>query len=509
MGTGVLPYATGLSRVQDALVSTIELAFSQRQTVADLVALAATPSRSGTSVAVLDRSLAYVTSAVAVYKFSQYSTLSASATVVVPDDAGSLPGRWLLTSSPILAVDGTAISSVATGYLRRVMLWAGERGEKAWKVRVLGQRPAVVVQFLGETKTIRSNPRGALAEKEYHFSLWAVSQNLRPDLEGEKGSPVSAEAVADPGVARIMGDLEDILDGLNGDYLGVDGVDYLKFGAQEPGVEDYDGREFVWTVPLDVRVTIGKEDRPTRYSFTTLFAQSEDVQLHGQPAVDSLNYLISGLTVPLGGFTQTPAPGSAYVAGALVNSTPPAHTFTASRATYRDLRPDSSLVYVETWSDDTPPLVTDGALRIGVTFTSFSGVIEDRLLVASVSPVGPNNEIYPVADGVSDNRVYYGVSTDPGVYDQSFVEFSFSSGVSDTRQRAIQYNAGAGQFLWYWIPVSYGGSPANFIDADTQSVAGFSVAGTATRTEPGGAIVVYNGWRSDSTGLGPITVNVT
>src|SRR5579871_303895 len=287
---GVLAYPTALATVQDALVSTIMLGLGVREQVADLAALAAIPSRSGNTNAILDRKLCYVVSPGAVYRFAQYSTATPDGlNVIQPLDAGAGPGRWLLTSSPILDVTGTAISSVATGYLRRVMLWAGERSDRIWKVRILGQRPAVILQFTGETKTIHANQRGALAEKTYHFSLWGVSQNLRPDLEAEKGSPIAAEAAIDPGVARIMGDLEYFLDGLRGADMGVDGLDYLMMGAHQPGIEDYDGREFVWTASLDVRVTIGKEDPPIRSLVTDLLVQAEDTQLHAQVTFDKNN----------------------------------------------------------------------------------------------------------------------------------------------------------------------------------------------------------------------------
>lgn len=394
---GVLQYPTALATVQDAIVSTITLALGVRETAADLTALAAIPSRSGGTIAILDRKLCYVTGPATVYRFSQYSTAAPDGTnTIAPNDASGASGRWLLMSSTILDATGTALSSVPSGYLRRVMVWAGERSDKIWKVRILGQRPAVILQFTGETKTIRANQRGALTEKTYHFSLWGVSQNLRPDIEGEKGSPIAAESAADPGVARIMGDLEYLLDGLRGVDMGIDGLDFLQFGANQTGIEDYDGREFVWTAPLDVRVTIGKED-PARAELTSLYVQPYNVQLHSQSTFDSLNYVQGGLAIAIGaGFSKAPSDGSAVIAGAVVTVTSAAaHSFTANRATWRDLNANGSWTYTETYTDGTPPTLAAGALRVAVTFTDFAGVVDDRFIAATAQPAGPNNQILP------------------------------------------------------------------------------------------------------------------
>ncbi len=395
---GVLPYTTALATVQDALVDTISLGLAQRPVLADLTALAAEKTLGlGGTQGLFDKTLVYVTSVATCFRYSRYSTATPDgSTVIAPLDVGTA-GRWLITSSTIEDSTGTALSALSSGYLRRVMLWAGERSDKVWKLRILNVRPAVVFQFLNETKTPRSNQRGALAEKTFHFSVWAVSQNLRPDLEAEKGSPITTEATFDPGVARMMGDLEYLLDGLRGVDVGVDGLDYMMFGAVTPQIEDYDGREFVWTAPLDVRVTVGKEDPGTRVALTTVTAQASDVQLHAASSFDPANYVISGLTItPGGGLTQAPADGSAMVGGALVSvSGASAQTFEAQAATWRDLNPDGSWTYTPTSSTDFVPPPSAGALRVAVTIASASDVIEDRCLAATATPIGPQDQIIP------------------------------------------------------------------------------------------------------------------
>ncbi len=387
---GVLSYQTALTQVQDALQNTIGLALGKRIVVANLAALTAIRGQGQ-----MNRQLAFVTATGGVFRFVKFSTATPDGvTVIKPVDVTTGPGRWLLTSSPIVDPSGTAISSLSTGYLRRVMLWSGEKSAEVWKTRIMGQRPACILQFAGETKTPHANQRGALAEKVYHFALWGVSQNLRPDLEAEYGSPIAAEAADDPGIARIMGDLEYLLDGLTGAEMGIDGVDFLMMAEAQPTIEDYDDREFVWIVPLDVRVTVGKED-PARQPLTTLYAQANAAQLHAEDTFDSLNYRVIGLDIlPCAGLTAAITDGSLVINGApLALTSIPAHTFTASRYTYRDVSALGVWTYVEAFSDLNEPPVTTGSLRIGVTTTDAAGVVADRILIASSAPIGPNNQI--------------------------------------------------------------------------------------------------------------------
>src|SRR5207248_4386364 len=118
-------------------------------------------------------------------------------------------------------------------------------------------------------------------------------------------------------------------------------------------------------------------------------------QLNDQTAFDKNNYIQSGLTIAVGaGLTQAPANGTAMIASVEVDvNNAPAHAFAPNRATWRDLNPDGTFTYLETFTDDFPPPVTSGALRIGVTYTDFSDVTGDRLLAATASAVGPNNDI--------------------------------------------------------------------------------------------------------------------
>lgn len=271
---GVLSYRTGLTTVENALADVITLALGERMTaLANVAALRSLPTRGASGMpSAVERAVRYVTGA-GCYMFRAASTATDNGTTVIKPTDNPNAGRWLLQSSSILAPDGTAISQLASGYLRGVLLYEGERTGKEWDLRILARRPAVVVQYVGEDKEQKSNLRGALAIKRYRFNIWGVSFSARPNAEGAIGSPVAAEAARDPGVKQILGDLEDLLDGLTGAQLGVDGVDFLSFGETSPTIEDLAHREFIWTAPLVVRATVGKEDRPPRVLMDAVTAQ--------------------------------------------------------------------------------------------------------------------------------------------------------------------------------------------------------------------------------------------
>jgi hypothetical protein len=278
MGTGVLPVRGALRLVELALIDTISIALRKRGPVAATeTALAALPTLGPSSTgSLIDGEPRYVTGTGLCFQWREFSTATpAAGSVVRPTDRSSKPGRWLVSASTIVGPDGTELRSATAGYLKAVVPYQGERNEEEWDARIWGRRPAVLIQYAGESSEQVSNLRGAIKEKYYRFAIWGVSFNARPSTEALIGSSVAAEASADPGVITILSDLEDLLDGLTGAEMGVDGIDHLRLGDVEPMIEDLAHRQFVWSVPLDVRCTVGKEDRPSRVLIDLAYAQGQ------------------------------------------------------------------------------------------------------------------------------------------------------------------------------------------------------------------------------------------
>lgn len=276
----ILGYRTALVTIENALADVINLALRRRDPAinnVDELRAMVTRGASG-SVAIPDRAVRYLTDPGVCYVFRQSSTAADdNDSIIRPTDAGTRPGRWIKATSTIVNPAGDELRTVQTGYVRGVIHYEGERPTgRQWDERILGVRPGVVIQYVGETKDQKSNLRGGLYVKLYHFRIWGVCFNARPNVEAALGSPITAEAAADPGVKTLMGDLEDLLDGMTGAELGIAGVDHLRLGETDPAIEDLTQREFIWIAPLDVRATVGKEDRPPRTEMTTLTGQGQD-----------------------------------------------------------------------------------------------------------------------------------------------------------------------------------------------------------------------------------------
>lgn len=93
--------------------------------------------------------------------------------------------------------------------------------------------------------------------------------------------------------------------------------------------------------------------------------------------------------------------------------------------------------------------------------------------------------------------VFFGVSTDPGVYDEAFIEGLASSGLQVGRGRTMTPNAGAGEFLFVWYPTVLGAitwtvppveiTPDNLGTVLRDNAFGITnIAGTLYRVSPSG-----------------------
>jgi len=103
-------------------------------------------------------------------------------------------------------------------------------------------------------------------------------------------------------------------------------------------------------------------------------------------------------------------------------------------------------------------------------------------------------------------RVYYGVSA-AGTYNEAFIEALATSALASSRTRTINYSgAGAGDFLFYAFPTSYG-TPTFTVGG---FAGGFELAGSAVSvTNAYGNIQNYDLWKSVNDALGTVSVAVT
>ncbi len=373
--------------IERAVFDAVNLALRVRLPPAvDLVALRATSTRgAGASSSIRrDHDLAFVTSEGCCFEWSSTCSLPDDGQATIKPDDVAASGRWLRTAS-----------TVQTGYLRDVRLYEGEQSEDEILTRLLGQWPAVVIRWVSATSTLRSQIPGALYRYQTDFDLWAVSSNLRGGALAEAvvGSPIASEAVVDPGVNAMIGDLKGVLAVGGGDEFGQPGITYCEIGREEPVYRSLAERRFVFSLGLRVYATVANADADL-VAIDQIDAQPELADLHGEATFDPTNYVVSGLDVPLGlGLASTVSAGSAWVGGVSVTAGATAHTFDERADTYRDLLPDGSLVFTTVLAGAPPPPVTAGALRVGVTTTDAAGVIADCFLCATAAPFGEPNQI--------------------------------------------------------------------------------------------------------------------
>ncbi len=109
---------------------------------------------------------------------------------------------------------------------------------------------------------------------------------------------------------------------------------------------------------------------------------------------DPANFLMSGCSLVVSaGLTQPIAAGQATIAGAVVAYAGESRLFDAWADTYRDLKPDGTLVFSVVERGDDPGPVAAGSLRIGFTTTNGIDVINDTILAETVADLGPVYDI--------------------------------------------------------------------------------------------------------------------
>lgn len=371
------------TQVEDRLIDTLRLAFKERRVAADVAALAALDVALEGALLFEDGALCYVTAENCVFVLSLYSGAAASADVVVP---ATLPSnyaraRWLRSSNPLNFGPNynAPLRRRAAGYCKAVEIFNGQGSTDEAMEQVLAQRPAMWLQWTGDQPRPQSaGYPGAYYKNTLDFQIMVVSECNREGPWTMWGSPYSAEASDDPGIDRMIGEIRKVL---AGSRLGLDGVERTEIGAARILSEDNGRRLFIATVDIEVRVYFYIPDED-------LVANRIDVQPElvdtGAEQFDPMNYIAEGYQVTAGpGLSFTYPSGIAMIEGAAVTSTPDPKTFTAEMDTYRDLNPDGTFTYQEVPVGYAAPPLTEGAMRVGVTTTDATDIVQDKILCSS------------------------------------------------------------------------------------------------------------------------------
>lgn len=391
-----LTLRTAATLIERAIYSQISRSLRVRlPAVATVAALRAATTRGASSsgYARSDYDTVYCTAKGVCYEWLTSSTAADDGDAVVkPTDAGST-GRWLKTTS-----------TVQSGYLVDVRLYEGEQTEEDLMVRLLGQRPSVVIRWENAEHIPVSQVAGSLYRYENNFDLWAVSSSMRGSAlpEAVVGSPISAESAVDPGVNAIIGDLKRYLAGKTGDDLNQAGISYVEIGREEVVYRSYSERLFVYSLGLRVHSTVANPDTDLQEITPpdALHIQRQIADLRGADSpMDTDNLITSlpgGFAVPVGsGLTKAVAAGTATIDGETVSYAGENKTFTARRDTYRDLADDGTMTFTAVLVAGDAPDLASGSLRIGRTTTDGSGVVDDTILAATLYDFGTPEEVPP------------------------------------------------------------------------------------------------------------------
>lgn len=372
--------------VEERLIDTLRLAFKVRRTAADVAALAALPVATAEGqVLYEDGALCYVTAEDDVWTLSLYSGAAASADVVVPaaPPTNYARVRWLRSTNPLNFGPNynAPLRRRQAGYCKAVEIWNGQGGTDEAMAKVLAVRPALWLQWTGDRPQGQSaGYPGAYYKNTLLFQVMVVSQCNRPGPWTMWGSPYGDEAAADPGLDQMIGQIRKVLAGSRLG-LGTD-VERTEIGAVEVVHEDNAARLFIAFVSIEVRLYFYIPDEDL--IATRIDVQPELVDTGGAARFDPLNYIAQGYQVTPGpGLSWTWPAGIAMIDGVGVSSTPDPRTFGAELDTYRDLNPDGTFTYVEVPIGAPAPPVTADALRVGMTRTSSTDILQDRILCSS------------------------------------------------------------------------------------------------------------------------------
>lgn len=360
---------TALTSIEVALRDAILDGLGKTATVATLTALRALPS-----AGMGDGRRVFVTAAALRYRFSRYSTAADNGSTVIKPADNPTAGRWLATAS-----------TSASGYLKAVELYEGDRTPEALLIRLQGAKPGVVIVYDSDEFSTPSTVAGSVYKNTYNFTILCISSNLRSEHQTAIGSAIATEAAADPGVNAITGDLISLL---AGHRLGLaDGVMWTEIVGRSREATVEADRLMVYGVRIRVYASVHIVESDD--GLVDLGSLSVQRQL-AAGIYDASNYVSTTAILATGSSGSLTVPvASGKVNGTAVTSAATSRTFTASRLTYRDLSSAGVWSFVEVAPGHEPAAVASTKLRVAVTETDSGGlVLSDVILAPSLVDFG-------------------------------------------------------------------------------------------------------------------------
>lgn len=105
-------------------------------------------------------------------------------------------------------------------------------------------------------------------------------------------------------------------------------------------------------------------------------------------------------------------------------------------------------------------------------------------------------------------KVFWGASV-TGTFNAAFIQALVSSQLQPSLTSSPGFSAGAGQYLYFAAPSSYGGVPGDFVNFATGLAIGMSKVASGVSVTNGFSVALnYDLWQSDVADLGAITMRV-
>ena len=377
-------------------------ALGERTHVASVFELRAIVTRgaSGASAMHDDRLAAVTVSSVTTgWRWNSLSTATDDGVdVLKPDDVlpDTRPGRWLryestLRLAPTIGGNSKYLHELTSGPLKRVLLLDKSLDDAEMRSLMFGQVPTVMIEATDDASTDLQLDTGFRWDRTFKFTITIFAMNFRDRRQAAQGSKVTGELVL--GANKIDGLIQSLLGGTQL-YNVEDGIRNIQVGRAF-NFESLEGqRSVVRSRAYAIQATVENPAAPNdavavtaishQAEMTTLGDDIEDEWVAGEDCVTD------GIDVALGaGLFKAVTTGTVTMDGSTVTYPGELRSFTADMLTWRDLKADATMTFVESQPGQPEPPVTAGALRIGVTTTDASGVIADRIVARRRVPYGP------------------------------------------------------------------------------------------------------------------------